>query len=42
MFWWKLRIVFSGIRYLRENENDLKEKEDFEAPQPHHYPPGGM
>ncbi|XP_067946084.1 dynein axonemal assembly factor 5-like isoform X2 [Watersipora subatra] len=29
-----------GIRYLRENENDLKEKEDFEAPQPEHYPPG--
>jgi len=27
---------------MRENESDLKEKEDFEAPQPAHYPAGGL
>ena len=30
-----------GLKYERENEDDLKDKLDFVAPAPQHYPDGG-
>ncbi len=34
-------ILISGLKYERENEEDMKDKLDFQAPPPEHYPPGG-
>ena len=31
----------AGIKYEQENEDDFKDKQDFVAPPPQHYPPGG-
>ena len=33
--------IISGLKYENENENDLKDKQDFEKEAPNHYPPNG-
>ena len=33
--------IISGLKYENENENDLKDKQDFEKEAPSHYPPNG-
>lgn len=32
----------AGIKYEQENEDDFKDKQDFVAPAPQHYPPNGV
>ena len=33
-------VIFAGLKYERENENDLKDKLDFPDEVPANYPPG--
>lgn len=33
--------IISGLKYEKENEDDLKDKQDFEKEAPSHYPPNG-